>query len=57
MVLLEVTKNEVFIILLGNTFFEKTQRVVGARGVERSGQIDPQSCFRVRLPSNFGQNL
>ena len=57
MVLLEVTKNEVFIILLGNTFFEKIQRVVGARGVERSGQIDPQSCFRVRLPSNFGQNL
>ena len=45
-VILEVTKNQVFTLLLENTFFEKPQRVVR----EGSGQIDPQSCFEVRLP-------
>ena len=31
--------------------FRKT--AAGRRG---GGHIDPQSCFRARLPSNFGKN-
>ena len=45
-------KNQVFTLLLENTFFEKPQRVAEERG----GQIDPQSYFRLKLPSKFGEN-
>ena len=58
--MLEVTKKQVFTLLLENTFFEKPQQVAGGGERSRGGgevvRLTP-SCFRVRLPSNFGQSL